>query len=148
VRGRLIGAALILAVIGVTTREFMEWKAGESERQQAVCKAAQEHMQMLEIRTRAMAAGLSVEAYAEAEKADVGKLVSALDSATNDAEVEAVIDAHAAELEVQDAATNAELKTQGSQQFLEQKLKKQRITTDTKQEIERAEKAVNEACSE
>ncbi|AWM95202.1 hypothetical protein DJ564_19145 [Pseudomonas sp. 31-12] len=94
-----------------------------------------------------MAAGLSVDAYAEAEKAEVGKLVSSLDNAKNDAEVEAVIDAHAAELQAQDAATDAELKNQGSQQFLEQKFKEQRISTDIKQEIERAEKAVADACS-
>ncbi|QAY88404.1 hypothetical protein CUN61_24785 [Pseudomonas arsenicoxydans] len=93
-----------------------------------------------------MAAGLSVDDYAEAEKAQVGKLVSALDTAKNDAEVEAVIDAHAAELQAQDAATDAELKDQRTQQFLEQTPKKQLIPADIKQEIERAEKAVAEAC--
>jgi VIT1/CCC1 family predicted Fe2+/Mn2+ transporter len=146
VRGSLIGVVIIMTVIGVTTHEFMEWKTAESERRDAVCKTAQQHMETLEIQARAMAAGLSVEGYAEAEKAEVGKLVSALDTATNDAEVEAVIDAHAAELKTQDAATDAELKNQGSQQFLEQQLKKQRIPTDIKQEIKRAEKAVSDAC--
>jgi precorrin-3B methylase len=49
-------------------------------------------------------------------------------------------------LQAQDAATDAELKNQRSQQFLEQTPKKQRIPADIKQEVERAEKAVAEAC--
>ncbi|CAI8837493.1 DUF2514 family protein [Pseudomonas sp. IT-P253] len=142
----LISTAITLAVVGVSAHVFMEWRAGESARQDALCKAAQEHIKILDVRARAMAAGLSVEAYAEAENTQVHKLVSALDSATNDAEVEAVIDAHAAELKAQDTATDAELKNQGNQQFLEQKLIKQRITTDIKQEMERAAKAVADAC--
>lgn len=145
-RGQLIGIVITLAVMSATTHGFMQWRAAERVRRDAVCKAAQQHMESLGIRTRAMAAGLSVDAYAEAEKAQVGKLVSALDTATNDAEIEAVIDAHAAELQAQDAATDAELKNQRSQQFLEQTPKKQRIPADIKQEIERAEKAVSEAC--
>lgn len=145
-RAQFISAVITLTMIGVTTYGFIEWHAGERARRDAVCKAAQQHKETVEIRARAMAAGLSVDAYAEAEKAEVGKLVSSLDTAKNDAEVEAVIDAHAAELQAQDAATDAELKNQGSQQFLEQKFKEQRITTDIKQEIERAEKAVADAC--
>ncbi|MGL6244521.1 hypothetical protein [Pseudomonas sp.] len=145
-RGQLISTVITLAVMGVTTYGFMEWKAGESARQDAVCKAAQQHKETVEIRARAMASGLSVDAYADAEKAEVDKLVSALDTAKNDTEVEAVIDAHAAELRAQDAASDAELKNQGSQQFLEQERKEQRITTDIKQEIERAEKAVADSC--
>jgi hypothetical protein len=141
-----MGVAFTLAVIGVTTYGFMEWKAVETERQNVVCKAAHQHLETLEIRTRSMAAGLSVEAYAEAETAEVDKLVTALDTATNDAEVETVIDAHAAELQAQIAATDAALENQGSQQFLEQQLKTQRIPTDVKQEIKRAEKAVTDAC--
>lgn len=94
-----------------------------------------------------MTAGLSMEAYAEAESSEVDELVSALDTANNDAEVEAVIDAHAAKLEAKDAATDAELKNLGSQHFLEQQLKEQRITTDIKQEIKRTEKAVTESCN-
>lgn len=146
-RAQFISAVITLTMIGVTTYGFMEWNAGESARRDAVCKTAQQHQETVEIRARAMAAGLSVDAYAEAEKAEVGKLVNSLDTAKNDAEVEAVIDAHAAELQAQGAATDAELKNQGSQQFLEQKFKEQRITTDIKQEIERAEKAVADACS-
>ena len=70
----------------------------------------------------------------------------ALDTATNDAEAETVIGAHAAELQEQVAASDAALENQGSQQFLEQQLKAQRIPTDVTQEIKRAEKAVTDAC--
>lgn len=143
---KLIGAAIALAVIGVSTYGLMEWKTGERERQDAACKAARQHMNALATRARAMVAGLSVEAYAEIDKAEVDKLVSALDAASNEAEAEAVIDAHVAELQAQDAAANAELKNQSSQLFLEQKLKKQRINTDIKQEIERAAKVLTETC--
>ena len=145
-RGRLIGATVFITMIGVTTHKLMEWKSIENERKDTVCKASQQHLKTLQTRARAMAAGLSIEAYVEAENTEVAKLVNALDTANNDAEVEAVINAHAAQLEAKVAATDAELKNQGSQVFLEQQLKKQRITTDIKQEIKRTEKAVTEAC--
>ncbi len=146
-KGRMVGAAITLVVIGVTTQALMEWKAVESQRRIEACKAAQQHMTTLEIQTRAMAVGLSVEGYADAEKAEAGKLIKALDAANNEAEVETVINAHAAELESQDAAVDAEVKNQGSQLFLEQQLKKQRISPDIRQEINRAEKAVADACA-
>ena len=145
-RGRLIGATVFITLVGVTTHKLMEWKSIENERRETVCKASQQHLQTLETRARAMAAGLSIEAYVEAENTEVAKLVNALDTANNDAEVEAVIDAHAAQLEAKNAVSDAELKNQGSQVFLEQQLKKQRITTDLKQKIKRTEKAVNEVC--
>ena len=145
-RGRLIGATVFITMIGVTTYKLMEWNSIESERKDSVCKASQQHLKTLEARARAMAAGLSIEAYGEAENTEVAKLLSALDTTNNDAEVKAVINAHAAQLEAKDAATDAELKNQGSQVFLEQQLKKQRITTDIKQKIKRTEKAVTEAC--
>ncbi|WP_311198935.1 hypothetical protein [Pseudomonas frederiksbergensis] len=146
VKGRMMGAAITIVVMGVTTQAFMEWKAVESQRRIAACEVAQQHMENLEIQTRAMAAGLSVDGYAEAEKTEAGKLIKALDTASNEAEVEAVIDAHAAELKSQEASTDAEVKSQGSQLFLEQQLKKQRISPDIKQEIKRAEKARSDAC--
>ncbi|PAM84925.1 hypothetical protein CES87_04055 [Pseudomonas sp. ERMR1:02] len=93
-----------------------------------------------------MAAGLSVEGYAEAEKAEVGKLIHALDTAQTKEEVEAVITKHSATVEAQVAATDAEVKSRGDQPFLGQQFKEQRITTDVKQEIQRAEKAVTTAC--
>jgi hypothetical protein len=147
VRGQFTGVAFNLAVIGVAAYGFMEWKAVETERQNAACKAAQQHLEALEILMRSMAAGLSVEAYAEAERAEVEKLVRALDTATNDAEVRTVIDAHAAELQEQVVATAAALENQGSQLFLEQQLKTQRIPSDVIQEMKRAEKAVTDACN-
>ena len=145
-RGRLIEATVFITMIGVTTYKLMEWKSIENERKDTVCKASQQLLKTLETRARAMAAGLSIEAYEDAENTEVAKLVNALDTANNDAEVEAVIDAHAAQLEAKNAATDAELKNQGGQVFLEQQLKKQRITTDIKQQIKRTQKAVTEAC--
>jgi hypothetical protein len=142
----MVGAAITIVVIGVTTQALMEWKAVESQRRMQACKAAQQYMETLEIQTRAMAAGLSVDGYADAEKAEASKLINALEAANNEAEVETVINAHAAELESQSAAVDAELKTQGSQLFLEQQLKKQRISPDIKLEINRAQKAVADAC--
>jgi len=146
VRGSLIGATVFITMIGVTTHKLMELKSIENERKDTVCKASQQLLKTLETRARAMAAGLSIEAYEDAENTEVAKLVNALDTANNDAEVEAVIDAHAAQLEAKNAATDAELKNQGGQVFLEQQLKKQRITTDIKQQIKRTQKAVTEAC--
>ncbi|MNG17857.1 hypothetical protein D3C84_1018760 [compost metagenome] len=89
---------------------------------------------------------MSVEAYAEAEKAEAGKLVQALDTAKNVAEVDAVIDQHSAAIEKQIHAEDAEVKSRGEQKFLGQERKEQRITTDMKQEIQRAEKAVADDC--
>ncbi|EJN26992.1 hypothetical protein PMI35_03685 [Pseudomonas sp. GM78] len=93
-----------------------------------------------------MATGLSVEGYAEAEKTEVGKLINALDTAKTKEEAEAVITEHSANVEAKVAATDAEVKSRGNQPFLVQQFKKQRITTDVKLEIQRAEKAVNIAC--
>lgn len=84
--------------------------------------------------------------YAKAEEAEVSKLVSALDTAKNEKEVDAVIEEHAASVEAQVAATDAEVKSRGDQPFLGQQRKEQRITTDVKQEIQRAEKAVATEC--
>ncbi|EJM14699.1 hypothetical protein PMI22_04476 [Pseudomonas sp. GM21] len=145
-RGSLIGATVFITMIGVTTHKLMEWKSIENERKDTVCKASQQLLKTLETRARAMAAGLSIEAYEDAEHTEVARLVNALDTANNDAEVEAVINAHAAQLEAKNAATDAELKNQGSQAFLEQQFKKQRITTDLKQKIKRTERAVTEVC--
>jgi hypothetical protein len=148
VKGKLLGVALTLVVVGAGTYGLNRWERVENQRQAAVCKANQEHLKDLETQVRAMTAGLSVEAYAEAEKAEAGKLVRALDTARNEAEVNAVIDEHSAAIEKQIVAEDAEVKSRGEQPFLGQELKKQRITTDIKQELIRAEKAVAEACDE
>lgn len=145
-KGKWLGVALALIVVGAGTYGLNRWERVESQRQAAVCKANQEHLKNLETQVRAMTAGLSVEAYAEAEKAEAGKLVEALDTARNEAEVNAVIDEHSAAIEAQIDAEDAEVKSRGNQPFLGQELKKQRITTDIKQELKRAEKAVADAC--
>lgn len=145
-KGSLIGVTVVVTVIGVLAYGFTTWEVRKSARQDELCRVAQEHLKAVEIHARAMAAGLSVEGYAEAEKAEVGKLIHALDTANTKEEVEAVISEHSATVEAQVAATDAEVKSRGDQPFLGQQLKEQRITTDVKQEIQRAEKAVNTAC--
>ncbi|MCW8274956.1 hypothetical protein IMF27_03970 [Pseudomonas sp. PCH199] len=145
-KGRLIGATVIVAFAGALAYGLNTWEASKNRRQEELCKVAQEHLKTVEIQARAMAAGLSVEGYAEAEKAEVGKLIHALDTAQTKEEVEAVITKHSATVEAQVAATDAEVKSRGDQPFLGQQFKEQRITTDVKQEIQRAEKAVTTAC--
>jgi hypothetical protein len=147
VKSKLLGAALTAFVVGAGLYGLNRWEQVENQRQEAVCKANQDHLKDLETQVRAMTAGLTVEAYAEAEKAEAGKLVRALDTARNEAEVNAVIDEHSAAVQAQIVAEDAEVKSQGDQPFLGQELKKQRITTDIKQELKRAEKAVADACN-
>jgi len=141
-----MGTALSLLVAGAGIYGANTWKRVESQRQETVCKAAEQHLKTLETQARAMAAGMSVEDYAEAEKAEAGKLVRALDTAKDAAEVDAVIDEHATAIEKQIVAEDAEVESRGEQPFLGQELKKQRIPTDVKQEFKRAEKAVTDAC--
>ncbi|KAB0495869.1 hypothetical protein [Pseudomonas vancouverensis] len=135
-----------LVILGGALYGLNTWENIQRERQEAVCKTAQQHLKSLETQARAMAAGLSVEAYAEAEKQDAGKLVQALDTAKNEAEVDAVIDQHATAIQAQIVAEDAEVENRSEQPFLGQELKKQKITTDVKQEFKRAEKAVAEDC--
>ncbi|MBV4467220.1 hypothetical protein KVG95_28300 [Pseudomonas sp. SWRI79] len=146
-KGWLIGGTICMAVIGAFIYGVSAWEAIENQKRDALCSVARQHVEVLETRARAMAAGLSVEAYAEAEDAEVAALIYALDAATTDAEVDAVIEAHAAMIETQITARAAEVDARGDQLFLEQRLIKQRIPTDFKQEIKRAEKAVRVVCS-
>lgn len=145
-KGKLMATAATLLVVGAAIYGLHTWEHIQSQRQETVCKAAREHLNRLETQTRALASGLTVEAYAEAEKAEAGQLVLALDTAKNAAEVDAVIDKHAAAIEAQITAEDAEVQSRGEQPFLGQELKKQRIPTDVKQEYKRAEKAVAETC--
>ncbi|MGJ7514543.1 hypothetical protein ACSFE6_09430 [Pseudomonas baetica] len=145
-KGGLIGVAVVVTLIGGLTYGLSTWEANKARRQEELCKVAQEHLKTIEIQARAMAAGLSVQDYAEAEKAEVGKLINALDSAKTKEEVETVISQHSATVQAQVAATDAEVRSRGDQPFLGQQLKEQRITTDVKLEIQRAEKAVSTAC--
>lgn len=139
-------AAVTLTIIGAVTYGSVKWNTAENRQQDELCRAAQQYVKPLEIRARAMAAGLSVDAFAEAEKADVGKLVRALDTAKDKKEIDAVIEAHAAAVEAHVAAMDAEVESRGDQLFLEQQHKEQRIPVDVKQELQRAEKAVVTAC--
>lgn len=145
-KGKLLGAAATLAIIGALTYGLRTWEATENPQRDESCKIAQQRLKALEIQARALAAGLSVDGYAEAEKAEVGKLVHALDTAKSEQEVEAVIEAHAATVKAQVDASDAEVKSRGDQLFLEQRHKEQRIPADVKQELKRAEKAVAIAC--
>jgi hypothetical protein len=146
VKGRLIVGIVTMTIVGTVGYRLITWQLMENRQQAEQCKVAQQHLKTLEVQARAMAAGLTVEGYAQAEEVEVGKLVQALDTAKNEKEVDAVISEHSAAVEAQIAATDAEVKSQGEQPFLGQQLKEQRITTDVKQEIQRAEKAVSAAC--
>lgn len=145
-KGKLIGTTVVVTLLAAVTYGLSTWETNKNRRQEALCKVAQEHLKTVQIQARAMATGLSVEGYAEAEKAEVGKLITALDTANTKEEVEAVITEHSATVQAQVAATDAEVKSRGDQPFLGQQLKEQRITTDVKLEIQRAEKAVSTAC--
>lgn len=145
-KGRLIGATVAVTLVGALAYGFSVWETIKDQRQDELCRVAQEHLKSVQIQARAMAAGLSVEGYAEAEKAEVGKLINALDTANTKEEVEAVITEHSATVQAQVAATDAEVKSRGDQTFLGQQRKEQRITVDVKQEIQRAEKAAATAC--
>ncbi|MBV6822131.1 hypothetical protein KUF73_04230 [Pseudomonas sp. PD9R] len=136
-----------MTILGAVGYRLITWHLMENQQQEEQCKVAQQHLKTLQVQARAMASGLTVEGFTEAEEADVNKLVSALDTAKDEKEVDAVISEHSAAVEAQIAATDAEVKSQGDQPFLGQQRKEQRITTDVKQEIQRAEKAVSAACS-
>ncbi|KAA0980445.1 hypothetical protein [Pseudomonas sp. ANT_H12B] len=142
----LIGG-IAIAIVGAMTYLLVQWEAADSQRHDALCGQAQQSLKGVEIRARALAAGLSLDAYAKDEEAKVAALIRALDAAKNEAEVDAVIEAHAAAIEAQDAVIDAEVDTRGDQKFLEQRLVKQRIPVDVKQELQRAAKAVSVVCS-
>ncbi|WP_256345358.1 hypothetical protein [Pseudomonas sp. PD9R] len=146
-KGRLIAGIVTMTILGAVGYRLITWHLMENQQQEEQCKVAQQHLKTLQVQARAMASGLTVEGFTEAEEADVNKLVSALDTAKDEKEVDAVISEHSAAVEAQIAATDAEVKSQGDQPFLGQQRKEQRITTDVKQEIQRAEKAVSAACS-
>ncbi|VVN92624.1 hypothetical protein [Pseudomonas fluorescens] len=141
----LIGG-ITVAIVGAMTYVLIQWGTAENQKREALCGEAQQSLKGVEIRARALAAGLSLEAYDKDEEAKVAALINALDAATNEAEVNAVIEAHAAAIEAQAAAIDAEVDTRGDQLFLEQRLMKQRIPADVKQELQRAAKAVSVAC--
>lgn len=144
---RILIGGIAVAIIGTMTYGFLQWKVAENHKHDVLCGEARQALKGVEVRARALAAGLSVDAYGKAEEDEVAALIGALDAATNDAEVDSVIEAHAAAIEAVDAAIDAEVDTRGDQTFLEQRLVKQRIPVDVKQELQRAAKAVNVTCS-
>lgn len=143
---RSLMGGIIVTIVGAMTYVLIQWEAAENQIRDARCGEAQQSLKGVEIRARALAAGLSLDAYDMDEEAKVVALINALDAATNEAEVNAVIEAHAAAIEAQAAAIDAEVDTRGDQLFLEQRLMKQRIPADVKQELQRAAKAVSVAC--
>lgn len=145
-KGKFIGIAVVVTLVATEIYVFSAWEVSKNRQQDELCKVAREHLKALEIQARAMATGLSIEGYAEAENNEVVKLITALDTAKTKEEAEAVITEHSATVQAQVAAADAEVKSRGDQPFLVQQLKAQRITTDVKLGIQRAEKAVRTAC--
>lgn len=137
---------ITVAIIGTMAYVLIQWEAVGYQKRDVLCGEARQSLKGVEIRARALAAGLSLEAYSRDEEAKVATLINALDGATNEAEVNAVIEAHAAALEAQAAAIDAQVDTRGDQLFLEQRLMKQRIPADVKQELQRAAKVVSVTC--
>lgn len=144
---RILAASIIVALIGTTTYGLVYWKSAGTQSQRSLCGEAKQTLKGVEVQARALAAGLTVDDYAKAEEDEVAMLIRALDAATNEAEVDRVIEAHAASIEAKNAVIDAEVDTRGDQIFLEQRLKKQRIPVDVKQQLLRAAKAVSVSCT-
>jgi hypothetical protein len=144
---QIVIIGLTLAIIGAMTFGLLQWRAVEKQNQDISCNEAKYALKGVEIRARALAAGMTVEAYANAEEEEVTKLINALEGANSVADIDSIIESHAAALEAEDAAVDAEVNTRGDQAFLEQRFEKQRIPVDLKQQLERAAKAVSLICS-
>ena len=139
-------AGLTVALIGATSYMLIQWQIVNQHKREEQCAAARQALKDVQIRARALAAGLSRDAYSQDEEAKVAALIKALDAASNEAEVNAVIAAHAAAIEAEVAAIDAQVDTRGDQVFLEQRRLEQRIPVDVKQELQRAAKAVSVTC--
>ncbi|MHC8305604.1 hypothetical protein [Pseudomonas sp. PB3P13] len=144
---RILAAFIVVALVATTTYGLWHWDAVGTKTQQSLCGEAKQTLKAVEVQARALAAGLTVEDYAKAEEDEVAALIRALDAATNEAEVDRAIEAHAASIEAKNAVIDAEVDTRGEQIFLEQRLKKQRIPVDVKQQLLRAAKAVSVSCT-
>lgn len=143
---RRLMAGLTVALIGATSYVLVQWQLVNQHKREVQCAEARQALKAVQIRARALAAGLSLDAYSQEEEAKVAALIKALDAASNEAEVNAVIAAHAAAIEAEAAAIDAQVDTRGDQSFLEQRRLEQRITVDVKQELQRAAKAVSMTC--
>jgi acylphosphatase len=144
---RILFGVISLTMIVMMTYGLLQWRALEKQNQDISCNEAKHALNGVEIRARALAAGMTVEAYANAEEEDVAKLIRALEGATTAAEIDEVMENHAAAIEAENASLEEEVNARGTQAFLEQRLKKQRIPVDVKLQLERAAKAVNLSCS-
>ena len=82
-----------LLAVGVVSFALLQWIVVVPPRHDALCSDARQALKGVEIRARAMAAGLSLDDYTQEEEAKVAALIRALDSAHSEAEVNAVIDA-------------------------------------------------------
>lgn len=145
---RILAASIVVvALIATATYGLFYWEAVGTQTQQSLCGEAKQTLKGVEVQARALAAGLTVDDYAKAEEDEVAALIRALDAASNEAEVDRAIEAHAASIEAKNAVIDAEVDTRGDQIFLEQRLKKQRIPVDVKQQLLRAAKAVSVSCT-
>jgi hypothetical protein len=144
---RILIGTLTLAIIGTMTYGLLQWRAIDKQNQEFSCSEAKQTLKGVEILVRALAAGMTVEDYANAEEEEVAKLISALEGANSAADIDSVMESHAATIKAEDAAVEAEVDARGDQAFLEQRLMKQRIPVDVKQQLERAAKAVSLTCS-
>ncbi len=144
---RILAASIVVALIATTTYGLFYWEGVGTRTQQSLCGEAKQTLKGVEVQARALAAGLTVDDYAKAEEDEVAALIRALDAAANEAEVDRAIEAHAASIEAKNAVIDAEVDTRGDQIFLEQRLKKQRIPVDVKQQLLRAAKAVSVSCT-
>ncbi|VVN34214.1 hypothetical protein PS645_04994 [Pseudomonas fluorescens] len=144
---RILAVSVVLVLTATTTYGLFHWKSVGTQTQQSLCGEARQTLKGVEVQARALAAGLTVDDYVKAEEDDVATLIRALDAAANETEVDRAIEAHAASIEAKNAVIDAEVDTRGDQIFLEQRLKKQRIPIDVKQQLLRAAKAVSVSCT-
>ncbi|MCY1424020.1 hypothetical protein D3C76_659810 [compost metagenome] len=103
---RILIGAITLAIIGMMTYDMLQWRAVEKQYQDVSCNEAKHALKGVEIRARALAAGMPVEAYANAEEKEVAKLINALEGAASDADIDTVVESHAAAIEAENAAVD------------------------------------------
>ncbi|MCW8277894.1 hypothetical protein IMF27_21860 [Pseudomonas sp. PCH199] len=144
---RILIGVITLATIGTTTYGLLQWRAVEKQHQDVLCGDAKHTLEEVEIRARALAAGMTVDAYAKAEEEEVAKLIRALEGAASDEDVDSVMASQADSIKTENAAVEAQVDAKGDQSFLEQRLIKQRIPVEVKQQLKRAAKAVSLICS-
>ena len=73
-KAKLLGVAVTIVVIGTAVYGLITWKELQSQRQEAVCTLARQHLKDLEVQARALGAGMSVEAYAATSESLLSEL--------------------------------------------------------------------------